>query len=793
MVMTPRGGRQKFGSIAVIGNSLPRQCGIATFTTDLTEALAKQAPAAQCSIVAMTDTPEGYRYPPIVRFEIPQNQLAEYRRAAEYLNTNHVDVVCVQHEYGIFGGRTGNHVLALIEELRMPVVTTLHTVLKEPTADQKEVMVQLAELSDRLIVMTRKAQDFLEDIYGIPREKTCFVHHGIPDTPFVDPNYYKDIFGVEGRKVILTFGLLSPGKGIEYIIEALPKIVEKHPEAVYILLGATHPHVKKTSGETYRLELQRLARRNGVDDNVIFHNRFVEIEELCEYLGAADLYVTPYLNEAQIVSGTLAYAMGAGKAIVSTPYWYAEEMLADRRGRLVPFRDADAIASQVIDLLDNDMDRHAMRKKAYTFTREAVWKEVARQYLDVFAQAYEARMQRPTKPFEARTVKKDSVDLTDLPELKLKHLRRLTDDTSIFQHAKYTVPDRVHGYCTDDNARALIAAVLAHQLSPGDESILDLTALYLAFMRHALNPETGRFRNFMSFDRRWLEDSAGSNDSHGRAMWGLGVAVGGLKDFGQIPLASNIFHRALPACEQIDSPRAIAFCLVGIHAYLRRYSGDSEVRQMRESLAEKLFVRFEKNAQDDWPWLEETLTYANARIPHALLLAGQWMQRGDMMKTALNTLEWLVEVHFQHGHFAPVGNRGWYPRDGEMARFDQQPIEAMTMIDACIEAYYVTREEKWVDRALGTFNWFLGHNDFQVALYDDYSGGCRDGLQPDGANHNEGAESTLSWLIAVGTLRAFQAQRALSTYPGGGADAESPACPEPGGLDMPQLKQDGPR
>lgn len=792
MPAMPRRTRQKFKSIAVVGNSLPRRCGIATFTTDLNEALASQASNANCSIVAMTDVPEGYRYPPTVRFEIPQNQLAEYRRAAEYLNTNHVDVVCLQHEYGIFGGRMGSHVLSLLDELRMPVVTTLHTVLKEPTPEQKEVLIELGGLSDRLIVMSRRAVDFLTDVYGIDPEKIRFVHHGIPDTPFVDPNYFKDLFGVEGKKVILTFGLLSPNKGIEHIINALPRIVERHPDTVYILLGATHPHVRKISGETYRLELQRLARRNGVDDHVVFHNRFVEIEELCEYLGAADIYVTPYLNEAQIVSGTLAYAMGAGKAIVSTPYWYAEEMLDEGRGRLVPFRDADAIADQVVDLLDNDTERHAIRKRAYTFTREAVWKDVGRQYIEVFAEAFEARMQRPTKPFMARTARKDSVDLTDLPDLKLKHLRRLTDDTGIYQHAKYTVPDRVHGYCTDDNARALIAAVLAHQLNPTDDSILDLSALYLGFMRHALNPQTGRFRNFMSFDRRWLEEM-GSEDSHGRAIWGLGVAVGGLKDLGQIPLASNILHRALPAARDLESTRAIAFALVGIHAYLKRYSGDSEVRQVREDLAEKIFKRFQAHATDDWPWLEDNLTYANARLPHALLLSGQWMQRGEMTEMGFKTLEWLAGIHFQHGHFVAIGNRGWYPRGGEIARFDQQPIEAMTMIDACIEAYYVSREEKWVDRALETFNWFLGHNDFQVALYDDYSGGCRDGLQPDGANHNEGAESTLSWLMALATMRLFQAQRVLSAYPGA-ADEEPPMpAPEPGGLDVPSKAGDAAR
>ena len=753
--------RQKeFNSIAVIGNSLPRLCGIATFTTDLVNALAKEAPHATCSTVAITDTPEGYRYPPHVRFEISQNQLVDYRQAAEFLNVNHVDVVYLQHEYGIFGGKSGSHIINLISELHMPVITTLHTVLKDPDPIQKDILIALGKLSDRLVCMSRRGMEFLTTIYGIPEEKLVFIHHGIPDVPFVDPNYYKDLFGVEGKKVLLTFGLLSPHKGIELAIEALPKIVERHPDVAYIILGATHPHVKEHSGESYRLGLKQRAKQLGVDGHVIFQNRFVELDELCEFLGCADLYITPYPNEAQIVSGTLVYAMGAGKPIVSTPYWYAQEMLDEGRGRLVPFNDSEALADQVIELLDNDVERHAIRKRAYTFTREAVWSDVARQHIQLFDVVREERMHEPMHVYHARTVEMDAVALADLPELKLDHLFRMSDCTGMFQHAKYTIPDLDHGYCADDNARALIVAVLAAQLTPANKRLGDLSARYIAFLHHAFNREKGRFRNFMAYDRRWLEE-VGSEDSHGRAIWGLGMAVGHLESLSQVALASNLVHAALPAAEKFSSPRAWAFTLVGIHAYLRRYSGDRDARRTRELLANRLFNLFKDNAEEEWPWPEDILAYANGRLPHALLLSGQWMQNGEMIEMGLRSLEWLVDLDFTDGHFAPVGNRGWHVRGEERARFDQQPIEALSMLEACLEAYNITNDEKWIDTALGCFNWFLGQNDFQISIYDDRNGGCRDGLQPDGVNQNQGAESTLAWLLSLTVLRMFQAERVL--------------------------------
>ena len=749
------------GSVVVIGNYSPRQCGIATFTTDLVEALSTEAPDINCWAIAMNDRPEGYAYPEKVRFEINQNRLTDYGVASEFLNINQIDIVCVQHEYGIFGGPAGSHLLKLLGELRMPVVTTLHTVLRDPAPEYREVMRWLSDLSDKLIVMSRKAFDFLKDIYAVPEEKIAFIHHGIPDTPFMDPNFYKDQFGVEGKKVLLTFGLLSPNKGIENVLLALPSVTKKHPDVTYIILGATHPHILKANGEEYRISLQQLVRKLNISEHVIFQNRFVELKELCEFLGTADIYVTPYLEEAQITSGTLAYAMGTGKAVISTPYWYATEMLAEGRGKIVPFKNPDVMAEQIIDLLDNDVHRHTIRKKAYTFCREAIWKEVSRRYLEVFSEVKLNRARHP-RPRHLYIDHIKSITKFELPEMKLDHLETLTDDTGILQHATHTIPDRNHGYCTDDNARALMVAAIARKYPLPDSTCLDsLYGHYLSFLLYAFNVKTGRFHNFMNYSRQWIEE-VGSEDAHGRVLWGIGKAVAFLDNPGQLAVSTMLFNQALKAVEHFNSPRAIASALVGLHAYLYKFSGDSEARRVREILADRLFNQFKSNAKKGWPWLESTLNYANGKLPHALLLSGQGMQRSDMIDMGLSALKWLLTIQIEDGHFVPIGTNGWYEQDGPKARFDQQPIEAHAMIEACVEAFNVTRDKTWIDNAVMCFNWFLGHNDLNIPLYDPKTGGCRDGLMADGINQNEGAESTLAWLLSLMTLQMLYADEILN-------------------------------
>jgi glycosyltransferase involved in cell wall biosynthesis len=752
---------ERIRSLAVIGNYLPRICGIATFTADLMQALSTATPDADCWCVAMNDRPEGYRYPDKVRFEINQNRPGEYKLAADFLNISQADVVSLQHEYGIYGGEAGSFIVPLLRGLRMPVVTTLHTVLETPTPAQKEALMEIASLSCRLVVMAERAAVFLRDIYGVPGEKIAFIHHGIPDMPFVDPNFYKDQLGVEGKKVILTFGLLSPNKGIEYMIEAMPAVVEQFPEAVYIVVGATHPQVKKAHGEEYRQKLERLAHTRGVDGHILFFNRFVELRELCEFLGSCDVYVTPYLARAQIVSGTLAYAMGVGKATVSTPYWYAEEMMADERGVLVDFKDAPGLARAVIELLGDEMKRNTMRKRAYAFSRQAVWSRVAQDYLAVFN---EVRMERSRTAHPSLLRETPEQDITSLPDINLDHLNAMTDDTGIIQHATYTVPDYGHGYCIDDNTRALIVMVMAQDLMPDDPELVRLQKKYLAFIMHAWNEQNGWFRNFLAYNRTWLEEK-GSEDSQGRTIWGLGVCAALSRDPGCVALSTTLFHRGLKILEELTHPRALAFALVGIHAYLARFSGDSEARRIRETLADRLFHRFNGFVTDDWVWFEnELVTYANAKVPQALLLSGQWLQRQDMLQLGFRVLDWLIAIQLENDHFSPVGNRGWLKRGEPRIRFDQQPIEAQAMVETCLLAFNMTGNEHYRATAQLAFNWFLGQNDLAESLYDYTTGGCRDGLSPDGPNMNQGAESTLAWLLSLLAMYGSKAQQKKLQY-----------------------------
>ncbi len=742
-------------TVALVGNYLPRRCGIATFTSDLTESIATVAPDTDVWAVAMNNRPEGYRYPPRVWFEINQNRLGEYRLAADFINMSNVDVCCLQHEFGIYGGKAGSYIVEFMRRLRMPIVTTLHTVLKEPEKHYYDGLLQVADASDRLVVMAERAYDFLINIYKIPKSKIAMIHHGIPDVPFVDPNFYKDQFGVEGKKVILTFGLLSPNKGIENMIDALPLIIEQYPDAFYIVLGATHPGIMAHSGEDYRLGLKRKARELGVENHIEFINKFVELDELVEYLGAADIYVTPYHNETQITSGTLAYALGTGKATVSTPYWYAEEMLADGRGRIVPFKDHHALAEAVIELLNNETERHATRKRAYQYTRQMCWRDVAAQYLNLFQTVRDERNRHPKPAVPSRQRGK----LPELTEIKLDHLLALTDDTGIFQHAKTTIPDRNFGYTTEDNARALITVLLAqdHLHYTAGAKLDILIGRFLSFIEHAYNEETGRFRNVMGFDRQWKKNVTPSEEAHGKALWALGEAVARCHMRGHMTFAANLFQRALPVCETLRYLHGLAYSLIGIHAYLRRFSGDSHARRVRENLANKLFDQFRNHEYNNWPWPADKLTYDNARIPHALLLSGRWMFNNEMIQSALRSLEWLADVQStDKEQFAPVGTDGWFPQGGQKARFDQKPIEACAAIDAYLEAFRVTSDREWLDRADRCLNWFLGDNDLRIPLYDHTTGGCSDGLMPQGLNENQGVESTLSWLLSLMSLYEFR-------------------------------------
>jgi glycosyltransferase involved in cell wall biosynthesis len=736
--------------IAVIGNYLPRQCGIATFTTDLCDALSAEYGTARLLAVPINDTESGYNYPARVRWTVAQDVLRSYQDAAAFLNFNNIDMVCLQHEYGIFGGQAGSHILSLLRALKMPVVTTLHTVLREPNPEQRSVMEEIAALSDRMIVMSQLSAQFLQEIYKVPGEKIDLVPHGVPDLPFLDPNFYKDRFQVEGKAVLLTFGLLSPNKGIENVIQALPRILAGHKNVMYVVAGATHPHVLRRDGEQYRTYLQTLAEELGVKSQVIFHNRFVNPEELVEFIGAADIYITPYRNEAQVVSGTLAYAVGAGKAIISTPYWHAIELLDDRRGALVPFANPDAIAQKTLELLNTPALRHAMRKRAYLYAREMVWKKAAQGYMRSFERARAERTQNPRVEFSAPAA---AQPLNKLPMLKLDHLERLTDSTGILQHAIFTVPNYGEGYTTDDNARALILTVLLEQLGRSNPSATTSSSRYLSFLEHAFNQKTGRFRNFLLYDRHWAE-KVGSEDSHGRALWALGSVLGRSEDRGLRGAAGRLFEFTLPVAVAFTSPRAWAFTVLGIQEYLHAFPGDRDAQKLRSVLAERLLSMYEAVKKPTWTWFEDVVAYSNARLPQALLLAGSSISDHRMISAGLESLDWLLGVQRcdRKGHFVPIGSLG-YRQGGEKARFDQQPVEAAGTISACLEACRITGEARWRNEAWSAFNWFLGANDLQRPLYDSASGGCRDGLHPDRVNENQGAESSLSFLTALAEMR----------------------------------------
>ena len=758
--MTQDPNNSAINRIAFVGNYLPRQCGIATFTTDLCEVIAVEHGETTCIAVPVNDIDDGYAYPPRVRFELTEKDIESYRRGADFLNINSVDLVCLQFEYGIFGGRAGSHILTLLRDLRMPIVTTLHTILREPDAHQRRVLTEVAGLSDRLVVMSKRSAECLQEIYQVAPEKIDLIPHGIPDLPFVDPSFHKDLFGVEGKIVLLSFGLLSANKGIETVVAALPAILAKHPNVVYFIVGATHPHVLRHDGETYRLSLQRLAQEKGVEGQVIFYNRFVSLEELVEFIGAADIYITPYLNAAQAVSGTLAYTVGAGKAVISTPYWHAEEMLAEERGALVPFRDPAALADQVIDLLGNETKRHSMRKRAYLYGREMVWPQVARRYMEAFRRARAERRHFTPPGFVVKPLDKRPAEL---PPLKLDHLRRMTDDTGMLQHAIFTVPNYHEGYTIDDNARALTVSALFEEL--GNEEIADLMSRYFAFVWYAFNAKTGRFRNFMSYQRDWLEEN-GSDDSHGRALWALGTVLGRSNTPALQNMAGWVFERSLPAVLDTTSPRAWAFALIGINEYLQRFAGDRTITQAREVLAGRLLELYRQNRSDRWRWYEGSLSYCNAALPHALLMCGRGIPNSDMTDAGLESLGWLADLQRAEvtgGHFVPIGSNGFYQRDGVRARFDQQPVEAQAMVSACLEAQRITGDKNWSKEARRAFDWFLGRNDLNLPIYDPTTGGCRDGLHPDRTNENQGAESSLAYLQAVLELRLAQTALASVT------------------------------
>lgn len=733
--------------IAFIGNSLPRQCGIATFTTDLSHAMGSSEHGAETRIIAMTNDKIAYAYPEDVVFEIRDGEIEDYGTAARILNNGNFDAVSLQHEFGIFGGPDGEFVLTLLSQLRIPVVTTLHTILAEPTPSQLRVLQKVAAASSRVIAMAHKGRELLESVYGVDPAKIDVIAHGIPNRPFHDPESAKAKHGYAGRPVILTFGLLSPNKGIEVVIDAMPAILAQRPDALYVVLGATHPNLLRQEGEVYRDSLRARAEQIGVGPSVVFLNQFVDVPTLLDFIAMCDVYVTPYLDEAQMTSGTLAYSFGMGSAVVSTPYWHAKELLEDGRGMLVPFGDSTATGQVIASLLGDDDRRLAMRRAAYDTGRSMIWSQIASLYLGSVEKARSAYRPRLVSDLVAQRIARPP----QITSLKLGHFDAMCDDTGIFQHAVYSVPDRSHGYCVDDNARALVLAT--HLAAAGETGISERrTASFASFIQHAWNPDLARFRNFMSFDRRWLEPQ-GSEDSHGRTLWALGVCALSDNDRPRRRWASALFARAISTVLGFHSPRAWAFALIGLDAYCRANPDDRRSRVIRLQLAERLVELERRVSAGDRHWFEEGLSYENARIPQALILTGIATGTAQFVDIGLKSLRWLMtQQSGENGQFRPVGTDGFFDRGEAPKLFDQQPVEATATISACLAAHEATTDKSWLETAIRTFNWFTGSNDHGVSLIDPETGSCRDGLHPDRPNENRGAESVLCYLISCAEI-----------------------------------------
>jgi glycosyltransferase involved in cell wall biosynthesis len=743
--------------LAFIGNHLPRRCGIATFTHDLHLAISTAEPGLETCVVAMTDPGRTYDYPPAVRLEIHDEKIEDYVQAAEFLNRGGFDVVSLQHEYGIFGGEAGGNIIELLSRLEMPIVTTLHTVLANPTPTQRDVMRRIIDTSTKIVVMTEKSREFLRFVYDAPDRKIEVIAHGIPDFPFLESHHAKAKFGFGGKTIILTFGLLSPSKGIETVIDAMPGIIQSCPNAVYVILGATHPNLVRDQGEVYRESLTARVRELGIEDHVVFFDQFVEQARLLDFISMCDVYVTPYLNEAQMTSGTLAYSFGLGKAVVSTPYWHAKELLIDGRGILVPFGDVNAMSAEIAGLLANDVRRNSMRKRAYASSRSMTWAQTAKRYLAVFETARASALPGISLPVDPIVAWSKG---PAIPEVRIEHFLSLCDSTGVLQHAIHSVADRAHGYCVDDNARALLFS--SALLSSGEARLPEpITARFAAFVQHAWNPETRRFRNFMSYDRRWLDES-GSEDSHGRTLWALAECAREDTDPSRRRWAAALFKTALPAVEEFSSPRAWAFSLLGLDAYCTLFGGDLFANRVRRLLADRLMSLFSATETEDWVWFEDLLAYDNARLPQALIQTGLTTQTRPYVEVGLRSLRWLMSLQTSSsGCFRPVGTKSFGRLRQKPEAFDQQPVEASATISACLAAWQAEDDAEWPAGAMRAFGWFLGENDLQTTLIEPDAGRCSDGLHPDRPNENKGAESVLSYLLGLVEIHRFKRTAAI--------------------------------
>ncbi|MBW6527134.1 glycosyltransferase [Sphingomonas sp. RHCKR7] len=728
---------QDVNHIALIGNFLPRQCGIATFTTDTYQALRARFPDVQVDVYAMDDHPGRYDYPEAVTAAIPQHDLSAYVATARRIEASGAQVLWLQHEYGIFGGEAGAHIFSLLDRLSIPLIVTLHTVLEKPSASERTVLEGLLRRASKVIVMAERGREILERVYGASPKSIATIPHGVPDRPFAEPDAFKARFGWDGKRVILTFGLLAPGKGIETIVEAMPAVVEKNPDAMYIVLGATHPNLVAHEGEKYRDSLKARAAELGVGDNVAFIDAFVDHDDLIDYLQAADIYATPYLNPAQITSGTLSYAVGVGKAVISTPYVHATEILADGHGVLVDFRDSAAFAREINNLLGSARNLGRLSSRAYARGRTMIWPRVVEQAMEEIVTSIATQPRRLRGNAET--------DTKVLPP-EIAAVERMSDSTGMLQHSIYSVPDRRHGYCIDDNARALMLMSAVPELDAATRD--KWMTVYASFLQYAWNPEARRFRNFMNFDRTWCED-VGSEDSNGRTLWALGVTARDAHEAKHRDWARAMFDSTATLALELESPRAQAFAMLGAAAMLQASPRHDLSTQILRRFPDEHLKLLDEARRPEWGWFEIVLAYDNARLPEAMLRAGIALQRQDLIACGVDTLEWIIAKQTApEGHFRAVGSESFGRVYAEPLPFDQQPLEAQATIDACAAAFDATGDTRWYDEAKRAYDWYLGVNDLDLPLATHRDGGCFDGLMPTGLNRNQGAESILALQMA---------------------------------------------
>lgn len=727
--------------VAFISSFPPRKCGIATFTSDLIKNAGTAAKGQFEPLVVALRSDSTLKYNDPVKFEIRQDVKSDYICAADYINFSHVDLVSVQHEFGLFGGEAGSYLSLLLNRLKAPIITTLHTLLDDPAPVYHKSLGEVCNASYKVITMNERGLGMLRDIYGISGKKVELIAHGIPDLPFVDSNYYKHKFGMENRRTILTFGLLNKNKGIEVMLKAMPRIIEAEPTILYIVLGMTHPSVLKHEGESYRFNLKRMVKELSLQEHVIFHNRFVNDEELHNFLCAADIYVTPYLNIEQLTSGTLSFAVGTGKAVVSTPYWAAMELLAEGRGKLVKSGSSVEIAEGIVEILQKNSLFYSLRRRAYEYGRSRTWPKIGQAYWKLFgAKRLPVRI-TAKMPLSAA----ETISSIEVPEPSLDHFKKLTDDTGMFQHAKFTVPNREYGYCTDDNARAVIAMTDYYSQYPQPEA-LELFDIYLSFILHSQNSD-GTVKNFMNFDRSWQKDEP-LNDALGRVLWAFGTVMAKPPASSYLSIIKDSFDKTVKHVKK-QYPRGMAYSILGMSDYLKQFPGASDIKRQLEIATDELVLQYENNSFSDWQWFEDALTYDNAVLPHALYVASLTSGNNKYLEVANKTCEFLLETTFNNDHFSFVGCKGWYEHGQTKATFDQQPIEAVSTVMMLRAAYDATGNDRFLTLQRKAFDWFLGENDLHIPLYNFRTKGCYDGLTQDGVNINQGAESTLSFLLSI--------------------------------------------